>query len=67
MDTNTAWNYLRNGEEGDFLINDNGYCVEVVDMCGGRYMMTHGVTGEPMRLTDSVYEAVDFLINTDKE
>jgi len=66
MDMNEAWVYLCNGEEGDYVENDNGYRAEVVNMCGGRYMLWDR-DGEPLRLTDSVYEAVDFVINTDKE
>lgn len=65
MDINGVWKYLIDGDEGDYVENDSGYRGTVVNMCGGRYMLTDK-DGEPIDLVDSVYEVADFLINTER-
>ena len=48
--------YLRNGEEGDF-VEDGVRMVEVTNMCGGRYLDKKGIQG----LTSDELLCVKFL------
>lgn len=62
MMTSREWNeginFLMSAEEGDWLAEDDRH-VEVVNMCGGRFLCldTEGV----VLLTDAVSRAMSFL------
>lgn len=63
--TNKEWNaaieWLENGEEGDYVENE-GRTAEVVNMCGGRYLLTDE-NGEVADLVDEAWRAVSYLRN----
>ena len=56
---NAASEYLKNNEVGSWAEND-GRTVEVVDMVGGRYLLTDE-NGFFVRVVDEVWRAVEFL------
>ena len=58
-DWNTTSDYLASNEVGSWAEND-GRTVEVVDMVGGRYLLTDE-SGFFVRVVDEVWRAVEFL------
>ena len=57
----TALEFFVMGSVGDYCENDdNGYRCEIVDMCGGRYLL-FDAENEVICLTDDVQEAIYIL------
>lgn len=59
MEWDAGTEYLMNGEEGDWVEHE-GRKVEIVSMCGGRYILFNE-SGEFCDLTDEVWRAMEFL------
>lgn len=59
VDWNEVAEWLKNSHEGDWAEHE-GRTVEIVDMCGGRYLLLDK-DGEVAGLVDTEQEAVLFL------